>query len=186
MSDQNRLLDHNYDGIQEYDNPMPRWWVWVFWATIVFSQVYFVYYHLLDGNPTMHDEFAYEVEHWNARMIELAPPEVTTADLEAVLADPARLELGAALFVAKCASCHLLDGGGLVGPNLCDDYWIHGSGGLKEIRKVIHDGVPAKGMLSWGPLLKPDEINDVTAYVASLVGTTPASPKAPEGTQLTQ
>jgi cytochrome c oxidase cbb3-type subunit III len=186
MSEQNRLLDHDYDGIEEYDNPMPRWWVWVFWATILFSQIYFIYYHLMDGNRGIHDEFANEVASWNAQLAEMKPTVTTEADLEAVCADAARMQAGQLTFDAKCASCHLVDGGGLVGPNLCDDAWIHGKGTLTDIRQVVYDGVPAKGMLSWGPLLKPDELNNVVAYVSTFKGTTPANPKAPEGTTRTK
>ncbi len=183
MSDKNLLLDHDYDGIKEYDNPMPRWWVWVFWATILFSQIYFIYYHLMDGNRSIHDEYAQEIATWDAQLAEIKPEVVSEADLEALLADPERMQSGKATFDAKCASCHLADGGGLVGPNLCDEYWIHGEGSLTDIRQVVVDGVPAKGMLSWGPLLKPDELNNVVAYLSTFQGSTPATPKAPEGTK---
>lgn len=184
MSDtkHNETLDHNYDGIQEYDNPLPTWWVWIFWATIVFSLVYFIYYHILAG-PTIHDEYEKEMADWNARMAELVPPVATQAELEAILGDPAQVQLGAAVFTAKCAACHAPDGGGMVGlgPNFADDYWKNGDGSLAAIQDVVLKGVAGTAMVSWEQQLKPEELRQVVAYVKSLHGTTPANPKEPEG-----
>jgi len=184
MSDQkhNEMLDHNYDGIQEYDNPLPTWWVWIFWATIVFSLVYFIYYHILAG-PTIHDEYEKERADWNSRMAELVPPVATEADLQAILADPAQLQSGAAVYSAKCAACHAPDGGGMVGlgPNFTDDYWKTGDGSLASIQDVVLKGVPGTAMVPLEQQLKPDELRQVVAYIKSLHGTTPANPKEPEG-----
>ncbi|MFA7330043.1 MAG: cbb3-type cytochrome c oxidase N-terminal domain-containing protein [Candidatus Delongbacteria bacterium] len=184
MSEQkpNEMLDHNYDGIQEYDNPLPTWWVWIFWATIVFSLVYFIYYHILMG-PTMHDEYAAEVESWDARMAELIPPTASEGDLQAILADPAKVQAGGAVFAAKCLPCHAADGGGMVGlgPNMTDNYWKNGDGSLSAIQKVVISGVTGTAMQAWEQQLKPDELVNVVAFVKSLQGTTPANPKEPEG-----
>lgn len=184
MSDQqqDRLLNHNYDGIQEYDNPMPRWWVWIFWATIIFSEVYFIYYHLGSGR-TIHDEYSEEMASWDARLAELTPPAASEADLQRVRADPALVQAGAAVFASKCVPCHAPDGGGMtgLGPNLTDNYWKNGDGSLAAIYKVLREGVTGTAMVSWEQLLKPEEQQNVTAFVHGLQGSTPANPKAPEG-----
>ena len=184
MSDQqqDRLLNHNYDGIQEYDNPMPRWWVWIFWATIIFSEVYFIYYHLGSGR-TIHDEYSEEMATWDARLAELTPPAASEADLQKVMADPALVQAGAAVFAGKCVPCHAPDGGGMtgLGPNLTDIYWKNGDGSLSAIYSVLREGVTGTAMVSWEQLLKPEEQQNVTVFVHGLQGSTPANPKAPEG-----
>ena len=168
------LLDHNYDGIQELDNPLPRWWVYLFYATIVFGIGYFTYYGFGIG-PDLHEEL-------EAHMEMMAPKEqVAVVDYDALQNDPATLASGKAVFIAKCAACHAPDGGGIIGPNLTDDYWIHGEGQMSDIVTVIQKGVPEKGMLSWEALLSPEDLQAVSVYVHSLKGTTPATPKAPEG-----
>jgi len=183
MSDAtNRLLDHNYDGIQEYDNPMPRWWVWLFWITIIFAEVYFIYYHLGPG-PTVHDEYAEEMADWDARLVDLAPKTLSEGDLQAIFADPQRVAAGHEVFTAKCAACHQPDGGGVagLGPNLCDNHWKNGDGSLSAIYKTVREGVTGTAMQAWDQLLKPEELQNVVAFARSLHGTTPANPKEPEG-----
>ena len=175
-----RLLDHEYDGIQEYDNPMPRWWVWTFWGTIVFSVAYALN---LGGIGTgrgwlaayEQDMVAFHQAHPQGG------PSVDGARLAALVRDPEALALGKATYAANCAACHAADGGGMIGPNLTDGHWLHG-GQLPEILRTINDGVLAKGMPGWSKMLRPEQVTAVTAYVASLRGTTPAKPKAPEGT----
>jgi cytochrome c oxidase cbb3-type subunit 3 len=178
----NEMLDHNYDGIQEYDNPLPTWWVWIFWACIVHSLVYFIYYHILMG-PTIHDEYNAEVADWDARMAELIPPKATEAELQAILDDPAKVQAGAAVFAAKCLPCHAPDGGGMVGlgPNMTDDYWKNGDGSLSAIQTVVIGGVAGTAMQAWEQQLKPEELTNVVAFIKTLHGTTPANPKEPEG-----
>jgi cytochrome c oxidase cbb3-type subunit III len=177
-----RLLNHNYDGIQEYDNPMPRWWVWLFWVTIIFSEIYFIYYHLGPG-PTIHDEYAAEIGDWDARLVDLAPAVLGEADLRAIFADPARVATGNEVFQAKCMACHQPDGGGVLGlgPNLTDNYWKTGDGSLGSIYATVRDGVAGTAMQAWDQLLKPQELQDVVAFTYSLKGTVPANPKEPEG-----
>jgi len=188
MSEQtpNRLLDHNYDGIQEYDNPMPRWWVWIFWATIIFAEVYFIYYHLGPGK-TIHDEYAEEMAAGDAQLAANKPPVLDEAGLQAVFADAARVESGKAVFAGKCAACHAPDGGGMkgLGPNFTDTFWKNGDGTLSAIQKVVLEGVTGTAMQSWESQLKPEELQNVVAYVKSLQGTTPANPKEPEGKDVT-
>ncbi|TPV92895.1 MAG: c-type cytochrome [Myxococcales bacterium FL481] len=176
-----KVLDHDYDGIKEYDNPLPRWWVWMFYATIAFALVYFPIYHWGPGDlPTQ----AYEkdMEAWN----ELHPPAQfkSEKELRSLFADSGTLEQGKALFTVRCAPCHAPDGGGLVGPNLTDDFSIHGHSRVKIV-EVIHDGVPDKGMVPWGPQMSIDEIYQVAAYARSLRGQSAATPKPPQGDPIT-
>jgi cytochrome c oxidase cbb3-type subunit 3 len=175
-----KLLDHNYDDIQEYDNPLPRWWVQLFMLTVAWSIFYVPYYASGAGQSP---EAAYEEDmaEWN----KLHPPVVlaTAEEMASIVTDPAKVAQGKEIFATRCAACHAADGGGLVGPNLTDAYWIHG-GKPVAIAKTIYDGVPEKGMIPWKTQMSVDEIYAVTAYLhTGLKGTTPATAKAPEGTQ---
>lgn len=179
--DGDRLLDHEYDGIQEYDNPMPRWWLYIFWGTIVWSVLYWFNMPGIGvGKGTIADYDASVA----AAAAEFPQPASTGPDVAALVAmstDPAALAAGKTVFQAYCAACHAADGGGVIGPNLTDAFWIHG-GSPAQVYTTVHDGVLSKGMPAWGQSLKPDEVTAVVAYVISLQGTTPASPKPPEGT----
>lgn len=184
MADQNqdRLLDHNYDGIQEYDNPMPRWWVIIFWATIVFSILYWLNVPWIGPGPGR--IAAYEEDMARARAAQAAARPAggpSEEQIAALVHDTAALERGKATFALNCAACHRADGGGLIGPNLTDAAWIHGHEPL-AIYRTIDEGVLAKGMPAWGKVLRPEQVLAVTAYVISLQGTNPPNPKAPEGT----
>lgn len=176
MSKLDELFSNDYDGIQEYDNPLPRWWVYLFYGTIVFAIVYVPYYHF-GGGGLPRETWASSMNEW----YQLHPPPKLESD-EALLAraaDPAFVQAGAATFAVRCASCHAADGGGLVGPNLTDDFSIYGFE-PSHIARTIYAGTP-KGMLAWKDQLSIDEIYQVGAYVRSLRGTTPANPKKPEG-----
>lgn len=178
-----KVLDHDYDGIREYDNPLPAWWLYLFYGTIAFSIAYIAYYHIGPG-PNQAQEYAAEmaVATQLAEAREAAKPKVEQpADaLAAAEKDPVKLAAGKETYVKLCAACHRPDGGGLVGPNLTDDHWIHG-GSMEAIVNVVTEGVPAKGMIAWKTQLSPAQIVEVSAYVRSLVGTNPPNPKAPEG-----
>jgi cytochrome c oxidase cbb3-type subunit 3 len=174
-----RILDHEYDGIQEYDNPMPRWWVSMFWATIVFS----ILYAINIGPVGSGAGWIAEYESDMAAFRELYPEGAPTADagqLAALAADPSALASGQTVYSQMCAACHGAAGEGTIGPNLTDDYWIHGAS-LPEILHTVSVGVLAKGMPAWDKMLKPEEVNAVVVYVASLRGTDPPNPKAAEG-----
>jgi cytochrome c oxidase cbb3-type subunit 3 len=179
---EDRLLDHDYDGILEYDNPMPRWWLATFWVTIIFSLIYVLN---VPGVGTGKGRIA-DYESEMAKAAELAAATnplagMTAEKLAAIAGDPAQLALGKATFATSCAACHAADGGGGIGPNLTDAYWIHG-GFPMEMLATIVNGVLDKGMPAWGKVLKPDQVQAVTAYLTTLVGTTPAKPKEPQGT----
>ena len=177
-TERDKLLEHSYDGIQEYDNPMPAWWVTVFWATIIFAIAYYLVPGLGLGKGRM-DEYNTDMAAFRA-----AHPVNTggadPATLLAVANKPDAVQAGKGVFTAKCAACHAADGGGSIGPNLTDDAWIHGAT-IDSIYATVNNGVLAKGMPNWGKLLKPDEMSNVVAYVWTLHGTTPATPKAPQG-----
>lgn len=174
------LLDHDYDGIQELDNQLPRWWVWLFYICIVFSAVYLLYFHVLRAGDLQAAEYDKELKAGTAlkgaamSKFEASIPTLTPS------ADAAALEAGRQTYVKLCAPCHRADGGGLVGPNLTDSYWIHGSN-FNDSVSIIWQGVPAKGMLTWKNFLKPQDIYDVAGYIYTLRDTRLATPgKLPE------
>jgi len=179
--DETPLLLHTYDGIQEYDNPMPRWWIWSFWASFWFSLAYLFHFWLGNGESVA-DSYAAEVAVVAEREAKAAMAEqVSESSLGKVMADAASRQAGSEIFQVRCASCHLGQGQGLIGPNLTDDSWIHGKGTLLDIHHTVTTGVLDKGMPAWGRQLTPAELLRVVAFVGSLRGTHVAG-KAPEGT----
>lgn len=176
------LLDHDYDGIQELDNNLPRWWVWLFYITIIFSAVYMVYYHVARVGDLQAAEYQNEMKRGEAiKAAAMGSFEASMATLKPST-DAAVIENGKAAYIKYCMPCHRADGGGLVGPNLTDDYWIHGSAYADSL-KVIWDGVPAKGMVSWKSVLKPAEIEAVASYIYTLRGAKLATPGKPPENQ---
>jgi cytochrome c oxidase cbb3-type subunit III len=177
------LLDHEADGIRELDNNLPSWWVWLFNLCILFAVLYMLYYHVLgwgDLQATAYEkEMAIGNEIKNRAMGEF---EATLGSQEPS-SDEVVLARGQSIYVMNCAPCHRDDGGGLVGPNLTDDYWIHGPEFSDSLR-IIWNGVPEKGMVSWKGLLKPDEIRAVASYIYTFRGATLVTPgKLPENQQ---
>ena len=182
---QDRLLDHNYDGIQEYDNPLPRWWVYLFWVTIVFAVLYWFNVPGFGVGKGRIASYVADSTAAAASLASVAPVAGPTPEaLAAAAKDPAVIAEGKAVYTTNCVACHRPDGGGLVGPNLTDDYWIHGAS-LPEIRSTISIGVLAKGMPEWGKILKPEQVTAAAVYVATLHGTNPVNPKAPDGVKAT-
>jgi cytochrome c oxidase cbb3-type subunit 3 len=181
-NDQEHLLEHNYDGIQEYDNPMPRWWVYIFWATIAFSVLYWLNVPGVgNGKGRIADyDRAVAAAAAVAAKRQAGEPSATPEQLAALAKDAGALAAGKQTFAQNCAACHRFDGGGQIGPNLTDDYWLHGAG-LAQIHKTVADGVLEKGMPPWGKVLKPAQVDAVVAYVSTLRGTNPPNAKAPQG-----
>jgi cytochrome c oxidase cbb3-type subunit 3 len=174
------LLPHDADGIQELDNQLPRWWVWLFNLTIVFAVCYFVYYHVLHLGSLQAAQYAREQK--DGSVVKLAALKKFEDSLPSLkpLTDPVILAQGQGIFLHNCAPCHRQDGGGLVGPNLCKhDNWLTGSNFVDNINTIFH-GVPAKGMVTWGGVLKPNEIHAVASYIYTLRDTHPVNPKPPE------
>ena len=175
-------LDHNYDGIKELDNTLPPWWLYSFYASIIFAAGYLAYYHLLDG-ANQYDELETELAEARIAVEEYKKnaPDLVDAESVVVLTDEADLDSGNAIFQSNCMACHAPDGGGGIGPNLTDEHWILG-GGIKNVFHTISEGGRAgKGMVAWKSTLKPTEIQQVASYVLSLQGSSPASPKEAEG-----
>jgi cytochrome c oxidase cbb3-type subunit III len=182
-NEQDHLLEHNYDGIQEFDNPMPRWWVYIFWATIVFSVLYWLNVPGVGNGRGRVADYQRDMAAAAAASAKFAasqPTSSTPEQLTALTKDASALAVGKQAFSQNCAACHRLDAGGQIGPNLTDDYWLHGAA-IDQIRKSVADGVLEKGMPPWGKILKPAQLDAVVAYVVTLHGTNPANPKAPQG-----
>lgn len=176
------LLTHEYDGILEYDNPMPKWWVWTFWGTFFFSVGYFIHYHITGNGESV--AVAYETELSVAREKEAQQAmgsEVTEESLSKLMLNGAMMSDASKLFVQRCGQCHGNQGEGLIGPNLTDNYWLYGDASLMSIYNVVSEGVQTKGMPPWKKQLRPIELGKVTAFVGTLRGTNIAGPKAAEG-----
>ena len=180
-TEQSHLLDHNYDGIQEYDNPLPRWWLALFWATIIFTPLYILYFHF-GGGMLAKERYDQEMISFYDRQAEqlLALGEISESTLVDLMADASMMNGGKKIFQAKCATCHGMFGEGGIGPNLTDDYWIHGAQ-LMDIYRTVRDGVTAKGMLAWERQLRPAELMAVSSYAGTLLGGEPPNPKPPQG-----
>lgn len=179
------MLDHDYDGIKELDNNLPPWWVWGFVITIIWAVGYMLYFHVL-GGPGQIELYEREMAEAEAKVeayLATSPQSVDESNVE-VLTDEKSLTAGTKIYQQNCVACHMADGGGMVGPNLTDDYWIHG-GTPTDVYKIIKNGVPEKGMIPWKDQLSPVQIQQVTSFIMEkLVGTTPASPKEPEGEKI--
>lgn len=180
--EQEIVLDHNYDGIKELDNSLPPWWVYMFYATILFAVVYLIRFEVLDGdNQIVEYEKAVAEAKMEVNKYKSTATDLITAENVILLTDAKDLKRGKAIFNLNCASCHLADGGGSIGPNLTDEFWILG-GGIKNVFNTVHNGGrDGKGMIAWNKTLKAADIAKVSSYVISLQGTTPAKGKAPQG-----
>jgi cytochrome c oxidase cbb3-type subunit 3 len=173
------LLDHDADGIRELDNLLPRWWVWLFYLTIIFSFGYMGYYHVFKAGDLQIAEYTKEARQGEQiKNAALAKFESSIGTL-APSSDKGVLAKGQQVYLQMCAPCHRPDGGGLVGPNICDDYWIHGSNYVDTVKTIVN-GVPEKGMLTWRGVLKPNEIQAVASFVYGFRGTRPPNPKPRE------
>lgn len=178
------LLDHEADGIREFDNALPRWWLYGFYLTIAFAVVYMVNFHVLPtplvGHASPEAEYRAEMPAKPAGPGP-ASPAVSAA---AALTDADSLAKGQAIFASQtslCQSCHRADLGGLVGPNLTDDLWLHGCT-AGDLMRSISIGFPPRGMLPYGggPKLSDTELLQVASYVLSRRGSKPPNPKAPD------
>lgn len=179
------LLDHEYDGIQELDNPMPRWWVYGFYFTIALAVVYLLYYDVLGIGPDQHEEYQREMAAAAERYgLDAEPvPSVDFAELE-VLTDQVSLAAGRQIYLSTnnlCATCHGQNGQGLVGPDLTNDYWKYGCD-LESIANSIREGFPARGMPAWGTTnrLEDEQLHQLASYIISLRGSAPSGAKPPD------
>jgi cytochrome c oxidase cbb3-type subunit III len=176
-------LDHNYDGIRELDNHLPPWWKWLFYGTIGWAGVYMVVYHFSNSLPLMEDEYRNEVavaEEQKKKFLADQPKVEVDENSLTYHKDDAIIAKGKEIYSINCSPCHKNDGGGGIGPNLTDEYWIHG-GDVKNIYATIKNGVPEKGMISWSNVLSPEQLRDVSYFIISIKGSNPAGAKAPQG-----
>ena len=180
LTNERLIKDHDYDGIRELDNDLPPWWKWLFYLSIVFAVVYMV--NLLvfkSDNLVQEKEFQKEMAE-----AELAMPKDSQQAIEfeiVLLENEEALASGAETWAKICSVCHLMDGGGLVGPNMTDNYWIHGNT-IEEQFHIVTVGVIEKGMIPYRDQLSEQKRLEVISFInLKIVGTTPANPKAPEG-----
>jgi cytochrome c oxidase cbb3-type subunit 3 len=177
------MTDHDYDGIRELDNSLPPWWKYGFYLTIVWACAYLVHYHVTKGGPDSLTEYNNQLVQAEADMAEYRKKAANLVDETNVklLTDATEISKGKEIFEKNCTTCHGPQAqGAQVGPNLTDDYWLHG-GDVKDVFKTIKFGVQGKGMKSWKSDLTPAMIAEVTSYIKSLQGTNPPNAKAPEG-----
>lgn len=187
MKDEKALtMDHAYDGIYELDNPTPPWFNFLFYGTILIAIVYMIKYHVLEDGMVQENEYQAELAMWETKLASFKENDVASVNESNVtlVTDPAKLESAATIFQSKCAACHGELGEGKTGPNLTDEYWLHG-GELSQVFTTITNGVPLKGMISWKGILKPEQVQDMASYILSLKGTVPAGQgKEPQGDKM--
>jgi len=175
-----KFTGHEYDGIQELDNPLPTWWLWTFIATVGFGFIYYLHYETGAG-PSLQEELQSAMSVISAQQKKhAATAEMNLADIDAAVA-AADLKTAQQAFVAKCAVCHGNELQGGIGPNLTDEYWMHGKGFAADIVKTVQTGVLDKGMPAWSALMTPQEIIAVSAFILSKKDSHPANAKAPQG-----
>jgi cytochrome c oxidase cbb3-type subunit 3 len=163
------LTGHSYDGIAEYDNPMPTWWRRTFWLTFLFSVGYFVHYQLTGNGASVAESYAEDMREFRELVAAKAlGKEVTEEGLNTLTKDAALMKDGRTVFVARCVQCHADRGQGNIGPNLTDDYWLNGTGALLELYEIVSNGRTQKGMPNWSQKLRPLELAQVVAYVGTL------------------
>lgn len=176
------MLEHQYDGIAELDNPTPPWFMYLFYSTIVFGVIYLFVYHIAGDGQIMKNEYNEEVtiaEKAREAYMKKFANSVNENNVVA-LKDAKGLDEGKKLYTQNCVACHGQEAEGKVGPNLTDEYWIHG-GDIKKVFHTLTEGVPEKGMISWKKSLNPIQIQQVASFVLSLKGTNPANAKEPQG-----
>lgn len=183
--EKNIELDHSYDGIKELDNHLPPWWKWLFYGTIGWAAVYIFVFHFSNSLPLSQEEYENEIAQADeqSRKLKATQPEASIDENNLqYTADAVIIEKGKAVFNSNpCGSCHRGDGGGnTIGPNLTDEYWIHG-GDIKNVFNTIKNGAVDKGMPAWGKVMSPQDVRDVAFYILSLQGTNPPDAKAPQG-----
>lgn len=177
------LMDHNYDGIEELDNDLPPWWKYGFYATIIFSFIYLIHYHVTSTGDLQTAEYDKSVEAAKIEKEEYAKLSANNVDETTVimLEDKAKIAEGETIYKGACSPCHGGSGeGNQIGPNLTDDYWLHG-GSVKDIFKTIKYGYPDKGMQSWQAQYSPTEIQMLASYIKSIRGTNPPNAKEKQG-----
>ncbi len=180
------MINHPHDGIYELDNRLPPWWVSMFYMTIIFAVGYMAYYHYIYPEKTQLAEYKESVKKANILKAQIMERQANMVNENSVVAltDAPSLDLGKGIYIGKCAVCHGQKGEGGIGPNMADEFWLHG-GSIKNIFTTIKHGVPDKGMIAWEAQMSPSEIQSVSSYILTLHGTNPPNPKAPQGEKYT-
>ena len=179
--EQDVLLDHDYDGIKELDNALPPWWKYGFYITVVVAVFYMLRLHVWNTGPTPEQEYNREMKVAAAQIEEYRMKSNDMVDEKTVtMADAAGIAEGKKIYQVNCFACHGMNGEGGVGPNLTDDYWIHG-GSINDVFKTIKFGVPDKGMQAWEKSYSPSQIKNISSYIKSIMGSRPANAKPPQG-----
>lgn len=181
------MLDHDYDGIKELDNNLPPWWKYGFYLTILIGVVYLVNYHITKTSPLQKDEYTNSIKKAEAEIAEFMKTSANNVDESTVkmITEASALSAGKDAFIATCAACHGKGGEGGVGPNLTDEYWMHG-GSVKDIFKTIKYGWPDKGMKAWKDDFSPIQIAQITSFIRTLKGTNPPNQKEKQGELYTE
>ncbi|MBM2816022.1 MAG: cytochrome c class [Ignavibacteria bacterium] len=175
-----RLIEgHDFDGIREYDNPLPTWWVTLFILTTIFGAIYYFHYHISGMGQSTAKEYSEEIK--NAEKATLVFLKNTPQSAPVVQSkDAGSLSAGKDIYVKNCAVCHGKNGEGNIGPNLTDKFWIHGNK-FEDLVNIITNGVEGKGMIAWKTTLRPDEMGKVASYILTMQDTNPPNAKAPQG-----
>lgn len=177
------VIEHEYDGIKELDNPTPAWFNALFYSTVVFGVGYLLVYHVFGWGLNQDQEYEREMALAEKAKQEFLAQATNLIDESTVEFDEAMVAAGRGIFVANCAACHGNLGEGGIGPNLADEYWLHG-GDIKAIYAVVKYGVPDKGMVPWEQTLTPGQIAEVSSYIVTLAGTNPPNAKEPQGDRI--
>ncbi len=175
-------MEHNYDGIVELDNPTPPWFMYLFYTTIGFGVIYLFLFHIVGMGDLQTAEYDKEIAIADVQRQEYIKKVAGSINENTVtlLSDAKSVEDGKALFTQYCVACHGGVGQGGVGPNLTDEYWLHG-GSVKSVFHTITEGVPEKGMMSWKKQLNPLQVQHVASFILSLQGSKPTGAKEPQG-----
>lgn len=177
------MMDHEFDGIRELDNPVPIWFNALFYGTIIFGFFYLIIYQVTGWGLNQDQEYALEMELAEKAKQEYLSKSANQVDESSVVFDASLAPAGKAIFVANCAACHGNSGEGTIGPNLTDRFWLHG-GEIKDVFRTVKYGVPEKGMVPWEQTLTPGQIAEVSSYILTLRDTKPANGKAAEGVEV--
>lgn len=183
MSDHHPMSGHDYDGIQEEDNQLPRWWVWLFIITIIIAFLYLMWFHVLGLGQGQIGLYRDAVAQAEAAQAARQAQALANLDLTRPSTESAVLSEGGSLYQTHCSGCHLASGAGLIGPNLTDAYWIHGAAFADNMR-IIENGVLEKGMTAWKNSLSLRQRHAVASYIYTLRGSNPPNPRDPQGTEV--
>ena len=176
------MLEHEFDGIRELNNPVPGWFNFLFYGSIAFGIMYFVTYHVTGWGMLQEEEYVVEMKQADKEKKIYLAKSANNIDESSVKvsSEASIISAGMAVYKANCVACHGEKGQGTVGPNLTDEFWIHG-GKIDYVFKTIKYGIPEKGMMSWEKVISPKQISEVSNYILSIKGTDPVNPKTPQG-----